>query len=327
MKIMLIINPISGTHSKQGLKEKIEKRVRSMGHNIETRLTGGAGDAYTFSKEASENGFDAVMACGGDGTVNEIASGLINSDTALIILPNGSGNGLARHIGIPVDPIIALSVLKRGHVVDCDYCTVNGKPFFCTFGVGFDAAVSHHFAKKRSRGLITYLKSALDVYLRFKPEKYRLTVNGNSQDVNCFLIACCNASQYGNNAFIAPTASITDGQLDITLVHSGNPIAQVFVGVELLAGLIAKGGLIDTFRTDKVIIERQNPGRVHIDGEPLDMPVRLDVECHRGGLKIYAPIKTSRIMPFITPAELFLRDCGTALRSLITTLHFPNKPR
>lgn len=324
MRILLIINPISGTFSKRGLNSAIEKRVRNMGCEIDTVFTQGPGDATRLAAEAVKKRYDAVFACGGDGTVNETAKGLLHSDVALGILPNGSGNGLARHINIPPDPLLALKVIKQRNIVDCDYCTVNDIPFFCTFGLGFDAAVSQRFALSHKRGLITYLKSAVDEFIKFTPETCELTVADKSINVNAFLIACCNASQYGNNAFIAPTASITDGLLDITLVHSGNAISQAFVGVELLAGSIAKGGLIDTFRTQSVIIERSKTGIAHIDGEPIELPKRLDIQCHRGGLKIFSPTKRSRFKPLFTPARLFFRDFGITLSRFFSKTPFPN---
>ncbi len=320
LNTLLIINPISGTASKAGLKDKIEKRVRNMGHKITTLLTNAPGHATKLARQAAADGYDVVLACGGDGTVNEIASGLINTSTALCILPNGSGNGLARHIDVPIDPLLALDTLKKGRVVDCDYCTVNNIPFFCTFGIGFDAAVSYRFATGHRRGLMAYLRSALDEFISFTPQSCRISIEEKDIDVNAFLIACCNASQYGNNAFIAPTASITDGVLDITIVHSGNTLSQAFVGVELLTGSIAKGGLIDTLQTKHLIITREDKGIAHIDGEPIELPSKLEIKCHRGGLKIFAPYKRSRFRPLLTPATMFVRDCVTNIRKL-----FPGK--
>lgn len=309
LKILLIINPISGTNSKHGLRELIESRVKSMGHIIDTKQTEGPGDATKFAKAATTDNYDVVLACGGDGTVNEVAAGLIGSNVALGILPNGSGNGLARHIDLPVDPILALNILKKGRVVNCDYCTANGLPFFCTFGLGFDAAVSLRFAGGHKRGLIAYLKSAIDEFVRFTPENYQLSFGERVINIDAFLIACCNASQYGNNAYIAPTASITDGQLDVTVVHSGNAISQALVGVELLAGSIAQGGLIDTFRTDSIIIRRTSSGIAHIDGEPIELPDEITIKCHHAGLKIIAPKKRMRFRPLFTPAYMFIKEC------------------
>lgn len=309
-KILLIINPISGTNSKHGLRATIEKRVQTMGHFIDTELTQGPGDGTLIAQRAVRAGYDVVLACGGDGTVNEVAAGLVGSNVALAILPNGSGNGLARHIDIPVDPILALDILKNGSIVNCDYCTANDIPFFCTFGLGFDAAVSHRFAAGHKRGLIAYLKSAVDEFVRFTPEKYELTIGDKTLNVDAFLIACCNASQYGNNAYIAPTASITDGQLDITVVHSGNAISEALVGVELLAGSITNRGLIDTFRTDSIRIARPSSGIAHIDGEPIELPEVINIVCHPKGLKIIAPKKQMKFIPLLTPAYRFVKECA-----------------
>ncbi len=317
-RILLIINPISGTASKRGLKETIEKRIRAMGHSIDTALTQGPGDATLLARQAVADGYDAVLACGGDGTVNEVAKGLVGSGVALGILPNGSGNGLARHIDIPVDPIMALQAIKKGRIVDCDYCTVNDTPFFCTFGLGFDAAVSHRFATSHRRGLLAYLKSTLDEFIRFTPETYQITADDKTLSIDAFLIACCNASQYGNNAFIAPTASITDGLLDITIVHSGNALSQAFVGVELLAGSIAKGGLIDTFRTSSLTIRRPSAGIAHIDGEPVELDDTLEIKCHHGGLKIISPKKHSRFRPLFTPASMLAKECYMRIVNLFS---------
>lgn len=307
-RLLLIVNPISGTRSKRGLAEAIEKHARSADFDITTAVTSGPGDATRIAADAARQGYYGVLACGGDGTVNETAAGLIGTKTALGILPNGSGNGLARHIGIPSDPLMAFKVVKKRRIVDCDYCTVNERPFFCTFGVGFDAAVSHRFANGNSRGLINYLKSALGEFIKYAPETYTLLHNGEELTEEAFLIACCNASQYGNNAFIAPTASITDGMLDITIVHSSNPLSQALVGVDLMTGFIGNNALIDTIRAKSLTIIRKNDGMAHLDGEPVIMPARLDVVCHHGGLNIFAPKKRFRFMPLLTPARLTIRD-------------------
>ena len=288
-----------------------------MGHKLETRETNAPGDATNIARNAAADGFDVVLACGGDGTVNEIAKGLIGTNTILAILPNGSGNGLARHIDVPVDPIEALTTIKKGKVVDCDYCTVNDIPFFCTFGLGFDAAVSQRFASGNKRGLMAYLKSAFDEFIHYQPENYKIIINNTPIEVDAFLIACCNASQYGNNAFIAPTASITDGVLDITLIHSGNAISQALVGVELLTGSIASGGLIDTFKTSELTIIRSSGGIAHIDGEPIHLPETLHIKCHHGGLRLFTP-KKARFKPLLTPTYYFLRDCRLRINHLFS---------
>ena len=145
--LTLIINPIAGTLSKRGLDSWLMPRLQDMGYDVSVQYTRYAGHATEIAREAAAAGHYAVLACGGDGTVNEVATGLVGTSTALGILPAGSGNGLARHIGIPVDIWRSLRVIAQNNIADCDYGEVNGRPFFCTFGLGFDAAVSHRFQK------------------------------------------------------------------------------------------------------------------------------------------------------------------------------------
>ncbi|MDE6629676.1 MAG: acylglycerol kinase family protein [Muribaculaceae bacterium] len=159
--MMLVINPISGTGSKKGVAEAVEKRLKAHGIRLDVRSTGARGDATAFAGEASGRGYRGVLVCGGDGTVNEAALALRDSGTPMGILPAGSGNGLARHLGIPVDIDAAMEIILRNNVVMADYGTVNSIPFFCTFGMGFDAAVSHRFARQGRRGMLSYIRSAL----------------------------------------------------------------------------------------------------------------------------------------------------------------------
>ncbi len=245
---MLIINPISGTAKKTGLDAKVEKAMSEAGYNLDVRFTTCRGDATRLASEAVAKGYDVVLAAGGDGTVNETAQALCGSPVTFGIIPAGSGNGLARHIGIPVNVDAALDVVARGIVAKCDYGTVNSHPFFCTFGVGFDAAVSHSFAKQSRRGMFTYLKSALTQYIHYKPDTYTISANGKILTERAFVVACCNASQYGNNAYIAPKASITDGLLDIIIIHQGSPIDTAMVGMDLFTGYIDSNTLIHSLR-------------------------------------------------------------------------------
>lgn len=315
---MLIVNPISGTRSKRKLIPVLESRLREMGFEVDTRLTAARGDATRLAHEAVAQKYYGVLACGGDGTVNETARALCDTGVPLGILPAGSGNGLARHIGLLIDPIEALKVIGERHIEDCDYCTANDRPFFCTFGVGFDAAVTHKFSRQRRRGLLMYLKSAIDVFVSFSPERYSLTTDDRVLVDKAFLIACCNASQYGNNAFIAPSASIRDGLMDITVIHKSNPFAQALVGVDLMTGYIGKNALIDIIRVSHATISRDQAGVAHIDGEPVDMPEKIDVVCHPGGLRLFTPRDKMTFRPLITPLKMMLRDWRLAASRLFT---------
>lgn len=307
-RLTLIINPISGTLSKIGVDIRVPNRLRSLGYSVGIAYTQYAGHATELAREAAERGDYGVLACGGDGTVNEVARGLIGTSTALGILPAGSGNGLARHIGIPVDIDRSLKIIKEDYIVACDYGDVNGHPFFCTFGVGFDAAVSHRFSLQHRRGLSTYISSAIDEFISYHPQHYRIIANGETITDRAFLVAVCNASQYGNNAFVAPAASIRDGKLDVTIVFKGNLFSQALSGLEMVTGAIGTHGKIRTFRTDHIIIERTEDTITHIDGEPLELSQRLEIKCHPGQLKIFATRHKPPFKPFLTPMRLFMRD-------------------
>lgn len=305
-KAMLIINPISGTGKKNGLAQKVETKLGHAGYDVDVRVTTCRGDATRLAGEAVAKGYDAVLAAGGDGTVNETAKALCGSEVTLGIIPSGSGNGLARHLRIPVDVDRSLDVIAGGNAIKGDYGTVNERPFFCTFGVGFDAAVSHSFAKQSRRGLLMYMKSALTEYLKYKPETYTISANGKILTEKAFVIACCNASQYGNNAYIAPEASITDGLLDIIIIHQGSPIDTALVGMDLFTGYINSNTMIHSLRAPAAVIYRTNDGPAHIDGEPMIMEDIMDIRCHHRGLNIFVPGDETPVHPMFSPLTRFL---------------------
>ncbi len=316
-RLMLIINPISGTGSKKGVVEMVEQAMGACGHDVDVRLTGARGDATRLAGEAAAKGYHGVLACGGDGTVNETARALCGTETALGILPAGSGNGLARHLQIPVDIAMALKVIADGNVVDSDYGTVNGRPFFCTFGMGFDAAVSHRFARQSRRGILSYVKSAISEYVQYRPQTYTVSANGKLLTEKAFLIAVCNASQWGNNAYIAPEASITDGLLHITIVHSGTAIDAAVMGMDIFTGYINKNTMVHTFRAPACVIYRNGAGEAHIDGEPMMMDDILDVKCHHGALKVFTPGATHRFTPVITPLQEMFKGARLSIKHLL----------
>lgn len=319
--LTLVINPIAGTLSKRGLEGWLLPKLTKMGYRVRTEYTTGPGDATRIASEAAARGDYGVLACGGDGTVNEIASGLIGSNTALGILPAGSGNGLARHIGIPVDISRSLKVIAENHVEACDYGEVNGRPFFCTFGVGFDAAVSERFARKHRRGLATYIASAIDEFVSYHPQTYQIEAGDRVITDKAFLVVICNASQYGNNAFVAPSASIRDGLLDVTIVHNGTLLTHALSGLEMITGIIGNHGKIQTFRASEITIRRQSATVTHIDGDPAELPAELHIRCHPGQLRIFTTARKGRFLPVITPFALMLRDWHITLSRLFSKKH------
>ena len=288
-KILIIINPISGTDKKEYLPDFLKGQFADTDICIEVRFTQYPNHAYSLAREASSNHYFGVIAVGGDGTVNEVASALCNTETALGIIPFGSGNGLARHLHIPLNWKEAVRIILRQNIEALDYCTANDQPFFCTFGVGFDAQVSNTFSKIGSRGALGYVKSALKEYLQYKPQKYKIVTPDGIISEKAFIIACGNASQYGNNAYITPNADIKDGLIDTTVVLPITPLDTAILGILLFSGHIDQDTNIISFRTPSLRIVREKAGVVHLDGESVVMPAIIDVNCHHNGLKAFIP--------------------------------------
>ncbi len=307
-KWLMIINPISGTSDKRGLDQLALERFTSLGVHVDVVWTTCQGDATVQARRAVAEGYGSVIAAGGDGTINETALALLNTGVTLGVVPCGSGNGLARHLEIPVDVDESLDVIALRHVTRCDSGLVNEHPFFCTFGVGFDAAVSEKFASEKHRGKLTYLRSTFREFLTYAPEEYEIMANGEVLTQKAFLVAVCNASQYGNNAYIAPDASMTDGQLDITIVHSGNLLTTALVGVDLMSGNLNRNTLISRLKVPSAVITRRGEGPAHIDGEPLILPERLEVKCLSNSLCVYTPLETHPVRPIITPLHAMAKD-------------------
>lgn len=305
---LLIINPVSGTRSKQGLADIVKNHLRPFGIDVETQETNAGGHAFQLASKAVERGIDIVISAGGDGTVNEVANALAFSKSVMGILPFGSGNGLARSLGIPQDIYGALKLIEAGHTITSDRGVVNGLPFYCTFGVGFDAAVSEKFATMKKRGRITYIRSAFREFLNYRSQAYAIVIDGKIITEKALLIAVCNAPQYGNNAYIGPKAKLTDGLLDITVVHADNPFHTLLMSMDMLTGMLDKNRSIGTFRVPSLTIVRTEEGPVHLDGEPMHMGKKLDIKCQKGALNVFAPEKQAEFTPFISPIRAILDD-------------------
>jgi len=287
--IVAIINPVSGTGNKEKIPRLIDRVVDHKHDDVDIVVSEYAGHAQEIAAQAVSDGAAVVVAIGGDGTVNEVGSALCGTDTAMAIVPNGSGNGLARHLRISMNANRALQVLNDGVVGAFDYCTVNGKPFFCTCGMGFDAAVSYKFSNEGTRGFITYIKTALTEYIKYKPQAYKIDIDDMSMTDKAFVIACCNAAQYGNNAYIAPRATMQDGLIDVTVMHPFNPVASPLLGARLFLRQLNHDNHVSIYRGKHVIIERRHDDVIHIDGDPHMMPAKVVIENVSQGIHILVP--------------------------------------
>jgi len=287
--ILAIINPVSGTGSKEKIPRLIDNVVDHDCNDVSIVMSEYAGHAREITEQAVRDGVDVVVAIGGDGTVNEVGSALCGTDTALAIVPSGSGNGLARHLRISMNASRALQVLNNGVVGRFDYCTINGRPFFCTCGMGFDAEVSYRFSNEGTRGFITYVKTALAEYIKYKPKEYLIDIDGAKLKEKAFVIACCNAAQYGNNAYIAPRATMQDGLIDVTVMHPFNLVESPLIGARLFLRQLGHDQHVSIYRGKRVVIERQRDDIIHIDGDPLVMPARVVIENVDRGISILVP--------------------------------------
>ncbi len=294
-KIVFVINPISGTQGKEQILAWVNEKLDREKYDMEVVYTEYAGHAVQIAEQkAAEKAF-AVVAIGGDGTINEIARSLVHTDTALGIIPCGSGNGLARHLQIPLDPKKAVDIINGGRLEVIDYGKINGIPFFCTCGVGFDAFVSLKFSQAGKRGPLTYLEQTLLESLKYRPEVYELEMDGNaSTRYRAFLIACGNASQYGNNAYITPRATLDDGLLDVTILEPFTVLDVPSLSFQLFNKTIDQNSRIKTFQCKSLRIHRSKPGVVHFDGDPMMAGEDVEVSIVQRELKVIVPCETCK---------------------------------
>lgn len=286
--IYVIINPVSGTKSKKGLPEKT-MTIDPHSYDVHMFMTGYEGHASQIAKDAVEKSVDYVIAVGGDGTINEVARMLVGTDIIFGIIPSGSGNGLARDLHIPMDHQKAIEIIKENNVKKIDYGIANDNIFFCTCGVGFDAQVSEKVLNQSSRGKLMYAKSMIDVFSKFKPEKYRVTSADQVFDDEAFLVTCANASQYGNDSFIAPHADIQDGKMNIAILKPLSVLNATQTAIQLMSKNIGNNSKLVEMITSEVLIEREREGVMHLDGNAIQTGKDITVRIVNKGLNVLVP--------------------------------------
>ena len=290
-KIVFVYNPISGSHRLIPVIPIIEKFVNRDLYDFSIISTEHRGHATELARQYADKGYDAVIAVGGDGTVNEVGCGLIGRNTALGIIPCGSGNGLARHLGIPIDPFKAVKWLDKSIFTEIDYGMMEDHPFFCTCGVGFDAKVTDAFSKAGTRGVLTYMESILKEIATYHNETYKLSFDNSSETFEAFFITCANADQWGNNAFIAPTASLQDGVLDVIAAHPFSVVDAPLIAFQLFNRLIDRNPNVSVKKCQELTITRLSEGPAHYDGEPVVLGKEIHIKLIKGGLKVLFPDK------------------------------------
>lgn len=284
--LQFVVNPISGGKAKDKLVKFIKQCFPAQTYEIDIAFTEREAHATELTQKALARNVDSVIAVGGDGTINEVAQALIGTDVALGIIPYGSGNGLARHLNMYHSPQKAIEIIKNFQKKTIDTCLINGKPFICTSGVGFDAYVSSLFAKAGKRGFQTYVESTLKAFFNYEPERYVIETETDSFEVRAFSVTFANASQYGNNAFIAPQASVEDGYLDVCILQPFPKWQMPKIGLDLFLKNLPKTKYYRSFKAKNVTLKRRNAGAVHLDGENFSLGNQLQVSVQPHSLQI-----------------------------------------
>lgn len=289
--IAFVINPRSGKKW-GGLKfDLFMKKLKQEKHAGHLYFTEYRGHAKELTKQLLARGYTIIVAVGGDGTVNEVASELVSTDAALGIVPFGSGNGLARHLNIPMQWSKALRLIETGeeHLIDAG--KINHQWFFCTCGVGFDASIGHKFTRVNNRGFTAYLRIVLSEFGKYKSRRYRFSVDGKKFKRKAFVITVANASQYGNNAFIAPGARIDDGIFDVCIIKPFPPVFGFELGLKMFNRSITDSKFYEAYRGRTIKFRKKKKKyNFHYDGEAITFKKeKVVITMHHQVLRVKVP--------------------------------------
>ena len=294
VKARFIFNPHSGSNRRNPhLRDRALEFIRQHGWDATVVATERPRHATDLAHRAVAEGCTLVVAIGGDGTMNEVASALVDTPTCFGLIPCGSGNGLGRHLGIRRPGRGAFRTLLEGRPLAIDTGMVNRDPFFCVAGAGFEALIASRFATLTSRGFSGYLRTSADAWRSYRPEHYRIHHAGGVENIEAFTLTVSNSSQYGNNALIAPGASVSDGLLDITAVprvglHNAVPLLW-----RLFNGSLNRVTSVRQWRGAQFTIEREKAGWIHTNGEPRAEIKRLEITVRPRSLQIMVPAESA----------------------------------
>lgn len=286
-KALFIINPIAGGKAKDDVPQLIAKNLDQsiFGYNI--IYTSGADHARSIAAD-NIGKVDIVVAVGGDGTINETASGIVGSNTVLGILPYGSGNGLSRFLGVPMDPAKAILNLNRWQVETIDTAQADGEWFFNMAGMGFDAHIAQVFANSGKRGFFTYAKSAFKEFINYKADHYQIYIDGKIYEREAYMLSIANSSQYGNNAHVSPDASVQDGLLDVCIIKPFPFWRFIELCIRMFTKTATGSKYLEIIKGKNITITRAHSGPMHLDGEPRMSGQRVEIKVVPASLKIIA---------------------------------------
>lgn len=283
-KLLFIVNPKAGKKLGPSLLPLIEQKLKGK-IEYEISIWKNITEFNLIAQKLFSENFTEAIAVGGDGTVNMVAANILGKNITLGIVPAGSGNGLARSLGLPMNTEKALDKIKQGNTQIIDSGEVNGIPFFCTSGVGFDAHIGHLFATSEKRGLQSYVKIILKEFSSYKPQKYKIYYNNKEISRTAFLITVGNAGQYGNDFYIAPGAKMDDGLFHVSILRPFKFYEVFGLLLKILRRRADTSHLIETFACSELSIEREDKGAIHFDGEPAVSEKIVFFKCRPNSLK------------------------------------------
>jgi diacylglycerol kinase (ATP) len=286
-KILFIINKFSGGGFSPSIEGRIIDECAKVNVECTIEFTNGRGHATELAKKGSqENLFQTVFAVGGDGTVNEVAQGLVGTKIVMGILPNGSGNGLARHLGIPIDFKKSLSLINSTNSISMDTFSVNGMLSVNVSGIGFDGHVASQFGKNGKRGLIGYSKLVIKEFVSFKEFPVEVELDGKKYLKEAFIVALANSSQFGNNARVAPQASVCDELIDVCFVKKVPLHRAVDFGYQMFSGQLNKSSFVEIIQAKNIQLKFKEPIAFHIDGEAHPSTELINVQMQPASLRM-----------------------------------------
>lgn len=289
MKTLFLVNPRSGANRRLDALARLGAASREWSERPRIETCGSRDELDGIIASAEDEGIEAIFAVGGDGTVHEVAKRLIGRRAALGIVPTGSGNGLARHLRIPLHLERAANLPADGQVISIDTASVNGLPFIGTLGIGFDAEVAHRFASRSARGLRTYVAAGFDAWFTYDAEEYEVTIDGRVERERSFAITIANSSQYGNDARVAPHASLQDGLLDVVSIAKPALASVPIMAYRMFRGSFDRAEEVKTRRARELVIRRQSAGPAHVDGEPVHLSEELRIDLQPLSLRVLVP--------------------------------------
>lgn len=288
-KILFIINPISGIGKQRVIESELPKLLDKEKYEHEIRYTEKVNHAKEISAQAVKEGFDVIVAVGGDGTLGEVASGILHTETAMAVIPAGSGNGMARELGIPLNTKQAFDIINNGKIDTIDTAVLNGNTFVSTAGSGFDAHVANMFSVGEKRGFVRYALITAREFLRYPSRNYEVHINGEVKKYFAWAFIFCNSKQFGNGAIVSPKSDIHDGLLNITIIKDFPKIFTAFLVLRMFLNNLDRSKYAEVFTCTKIKVVREKNNAIHLDGSPFKTTKDIEVEIVPASLKVIVP--------------------------------------